>query len=325
MQKQKCSLTLYSNFLIANHNRYSGCELARVAPMQNLHHDAVSRWLFSSTFTPSELWNQVKSIVQPDRGYLIGDDTLLDKRYSRKNELAKKQYSGDEHGLVNGISIVNLLWAGDEAEIIPVDYRIYQRADDRKTKNAHFRDMLNRAETRGFSPLYTLIDTWYSGTKNLKHIRKKQWHFIGSLASNRLVHERPGAYIHIADLGLTDKQVRKVWLKEYGHVLVCKVVATNGDIVYLATSDLTLTDYETFTGHWDHRWDIEEFHRGVKQTTGIEKCYSVQAESQKTHIFAAFTAFIKLEKNRLLNQVSWYEQKAMIPRMAVTHYMWANA
>ncbi len=325
MQKQKCSLTLYSNFLIANHNRYSGCELARVAPMKNLHHDAVSRWLSSSAFTPPELWNQVKSIVQPDRGYLIGDDTLLDKRYSHQNELAKRQYSGDAHGLVNGISLVNLLWAGDEAEIIPVDYRIYQKENDAKTKNVHFRDMLNRAETRGFSPLYVLFDTWYASTKNLKHIRNKQWHFICSLASNRLVHERQGAYIPIADLGLTDKQVRKVWLKEFGTVLVCKVVATNGDIVYLATSDLTLTEYNTIMAHWDHRWDIEEFHRGVKQTTGIEQCYSIQATSQKTHIFAAFTAFIKLEKNRLLNHISWYEQKAVIPRMAVSNYMWANA
>jgi len=148
----------------------------------------------------------------------------------------------------------------------------------------------------------------------------------GGYRAAGLVHERQGDYYSIADLGLTDKQVRKVWLKEYGHVLVCKVVATNGDIVYLATSDLTLTDYDDFINHWQHRWDIEEFHRGIKQTTGIEKCYSIKAESQKTHIFAAFTAFIKLEKKRLSDNISWYEQKASISRNSTVNYLnWANA
>ena len=110
MQPRKCSLDLYANFLISNQNRYSGAELERVSPVPDLHHDAVSRWLMNTTFAPSDLWYQVKNLVQKDRGYLIADDSLLDKRYSRHNELARIQYSGNEHGLVNGICIVNMLW-----------------------------------------------------------------------------------------------------------------------------------------------------------------------------------------------------------------------
>ena len=41
--------------------------------------------------------------------YLIVDDSVQDKRYSRKIGLVKNQYSGAEHGLVNGIGIVNLV------------------------------------------------------------------------------------------------------------------------------------------------------------------------------------------------------------------------
>src|SRR3989338_5695899 len=126
MQPQKCSLKLYSNFLLANHNRYSGAELARISPIAGMSHDAVSRWLGQSIFTPSELWNQVKDLVQPSAGYLVCDDTTLDKSYSRKNELAKLQYSGNAHGLINGINLVNLLWTAGE-EYIPIDYRIYQK------------------------------------------------------------------------------------------------------------------------------------------------------------------------------------------------------
>lgn len=325
MQKQKCSLKLYTDFLIANQNRYSGPELSRVSPDIGMYHDSVDRWLSKSNFTPSDLWNKVKTIVDIKTGYLIGDDSLINKKYSRKNELAKKQYSGNEHKLVNGICLVNLLWTSGE-EYIPIDYRIYQKENDDKTKNDHFEDMLKRAKNRDFSPIYVMMDSWYSSIANLKLItRELEWNFICNLKSNRKVSIRQGSYISIADLDLADKQVRKVWLKEYGQVLVCRLVAKNGDKTYLASSDLDLTDYDDFTSHFNNRWKIEEFHRGLKQTTGIEKCSSIKSVSQQTHIFSSFTAFIKLETNRLKEHISWYEQKAIISRQSTISYLSANA
>lgn len=325
MPKQKCSLGLYTNFLIANHNRFSGVELSKSTT--DIAHDSVSRWLSRSTFTPSDLWSEVKGMVQQQTGYLIGDDSLLDKKYSRNNELAKKQYSGNLHRLENGICLVNLLWTGSLGEeYIPVDYRVYKKEFDDKTKNDHLQDMLKRAKDRGFSPFYVLFDSWYASVSNMKLVtRDMGWNFICNLKSNRQVSTRKNEYMSIADLDLTEKQVRKVWLKEYGFVLVCKIVDTNGDVTYLATSDLSLTDYDEYIDHHNKRWQVEEFHRGIKQTTGIEKCYSVKAESQKTHIFASFVAFIRLEKNKLKSGVSWYEQKAMISRTATIAYLGASA
>ena len=322
MRKQKCSLSLYSSFLIGNQNRYSGVELSKVA--DNMAHDSVSRWLSRFTFKPQELWNQVKDLVNPKAGYLVIDDTTLDKRYSRENELAKLQYSGDVHGLVNGINVVNLLWT-DEDRCIPVDYRIYQKDTDGKTKNDLFTELLKKAVKRGFSPLYVLFDSWYSSLENLKFIRSQGLKFICNLKSNRIV-SCDRVHISISDLSLSNKQVRKVWLKGFGQILVCKVVATNGDITYLATNDLSLTDYGEFTGHFQQRWNVEEFHRGLKQTTGIEKCYSTKAQSQKTHIFASFVAFVRLEAVRISESISWYEQKASITRFATANYInYANA
>lgn len=317
MQKQKCSLSLYSNFLIANKNRYSGLELSKV--VTGIAHDSVSRWLSRCSTRPSELWNQVKSLVDLTSGYLVVDDTTLDKRYSRENELARPQYSGNEHGLVNGINLVNLLWT-DLERCVPVDYRVYQKPQDGKTKNDLFHELLNKAKIRAFAPLYVLMDSWYSSLENLKFIRSQEWNFICNLKSNRIV-SCDRVPMAISDLALTDKQVRKVWLKGFGHVLVCQVVATNGDETYLATNDLSLTDYAVFTGHFQQRWNIEEFHRGIKQTTGIEKCYSIQASSQKTHIFASFVAFVRLEAVRISEHLSWYEQKASITRFATANYL----
>lgn len=317
MATSKCSLSLYSNFLIANHNRYSGLELSKV--VAGIAHDSVSRWLSRFSGRPSELWNQVKPMVHLTSGYLVVDDTTLDKRYSRDNELARKQYSGNEHGLVNGINLVNLLWT-DLTRCVPVDYRVYQKPQDGKTKNDLFQELLNKAKTRGFMPPYVLMDSWYSSIDNLKFIRSKEWKFICNLKSNRIV-SCDRVPMAISDLPLANKQVRKVWLKAFGHILVCKVVATNGDETYLATNDLSLTGYEMFLGHFQQRWNIEEFHRGIKQTTGIEKCYSIKARSQKTHIFASFVAFVRLEAVRITGHLSWYEQKASITRFATANYL----
>ena len=208
MRQSKCSLKLYSNFLIANHNRYSGVELSKV--VEDISHDTVSRWLLKSEFNAGALWQQVKASIDRETGYLVCDDTLLDKRYSRCNELARKQYSGNEHGLVNGITLVNLLWTNEE-QMIPVDYRIYQKEHDHKTKNDLFQEMIKKAKLRGFSPRYILMDAWYCGIDNLKYIRQQNWKFICNLKSNRTV-SRNRIQMAISDLNLTDKQVSKVWL-----------------------------------------------------------------------------------------------------------------
>jgi hypothetical protein len=48
--------------------------------------------------------------------------------------------------------------------------------------------MLDKAEERGFNPEYVIFDIWYASIKNLKYIRKKNWHFLTRLKSNRLVN-----------------------------------------------------------------------------------------------------------------------------------------
>lgn len=322
MQHQKCSLDLYVDFLVASQKQYSGLELSKVSPTP-MSHDSVNRWLRKNKLTPKMVWQSAESMVDPKMGYLIIDDTLLDKPYSRQTALAKKQYSGKHHGLVNGINLVNMLWTDGE-KTIPVDYRAYDPTRDGKTKNDHAQKMLNFAEKRGFSPNYVLMDSWYSSIDNLKNIEGKKWKWIAALKSNRLVSLNQGTYLSVRDLDWTKKIVRKVWLKAYGFVLVSKIVFPNGDITYIATNDLSLVNPETIESHSAHRWKIENFHRGIKQCCGIERCYSTLERSQRNHILCAFLAFLKLEWERIQKGVSWYEQKWSITRMATANYL-ANA
>ena len=97
-------------------------------------HDSVNRWLAQKKLTPKMLWQYAEPMVEKRIGYLVIDDTVLDKPYSQEIALVKKQYSGNHHRVVKGIDIVNLLWTDGE-KMIPVDYRIYDPTKDGKTKN----------------------------------------------------------------------------------------------------------------------------------------------------------------------------------------------
>lgn len=319
MQRQKCSLDLYVDFLVASQKQFSGMELSKVAP-ESMAHDAVSRWLAKEKLTPARVWQVSQALVDRQTGYLILDDTLLDKPYASKMALVKRQYSGKHHRVVQGIALVNLLWT-DGTRIVPVDYRVYAPAHDGKTKNDHGREMIGLANQREFRPGYVLLDSWYTGVDNLKMIAPLGWNWIGELKANRLVSLQQGEYLAVADLDWTDKPVHKVWLKAYGFVQVSQTVTPNGDVAYLATNDLSLSEAETLKDQYAHRWTIELFHRGIKQCCGIERCYSVKERSQRNHILCAFLAFLKLEWQRLQTAVSWYDYKWSIARRAVTAYL----
>src|SRR5665647_1427651 len=71
------------------------------------------------------------------------------------------------------IGLITLIWT-DGTTVIPVDFRIYNIDEDDKTKNDHFRDMIDKGEERGFNPEFVLFDTWYASVKNLRACLKIQ-------------------------------------------------------------------------------------------------------------------------------------------------------
>lgn len=61
------------------------------------------------------------------------------KRYISFIEVTQRQYSGNVHGLVTGIGLVNLVHrSGESGDFLPLDFRLYAPAQDGLTKNGHF-------------------------------------------------------------------------------------------------------------------------------------------------------------------------------------------
>jgi hypothetical protein len=76
------------------------------------------------------LWSEAQPHIDSQRGVLVVDDTVLDKPYANKIELAGKHWSGKHKRVVKGITLVTLLWTEGQSHI-PCDYRIYDNLNDK--------------------------------------------------------------------------------------------------------------------------------------------------------------------------------------------------
>lgn len=322
VRRPKCSKELYCQFLIAAQTNFTATRFEEICP-EDVAHDAITRFLSRTKLTPKVLWEYAEALVDKEEGFLVIDDTVLDHWYGKKIGLAKWQYSGTHHRVVHGIGLTTLLWTNrlpaKYSEHIPVDYRIYAPIEEGKTKNEHAREMLLLAHHRGLSPLYVLIDSWYASLDNLKLIRTLQWKFLAWVRRDRIVVPQPHVKKHISELSIP-KQGLVTHLRGFGEVKAFKLVTKKGDIDWLVTNDLSLTfpDIEKVAAR---RWKIEEYHRGLKQTTGVERCQSRTPRSQRTHIFCSILSFLALEKRREETGESWYESKSNIISHALFSYL----
>lgn len=292
----------YVEYLICTIGNFTSTNLAE--HLDQVSHDTITDYLQGEKLTARTLWELVEGlIIDSADAFLIVDDSVQDKRYSRFIELVKLQYSGAAHGLVRGIGIVNLVHsAGTEQDFYPIDYRIYAPDQDGKTKNDHFVEMLRNAVTdKQIRAKRILFDTWYASADNLKLVHRLGLTFFTTLKSNRMVSlSKEAGYIHLEQVTWTAEQLANgqlVKLKEVPFkVRLFKVVTTNGDIDWVITNspDETLTT-QVAQDVSDVRWQVEELHRGLKQLTGTEKCQCRKARSQRNHLACCYHAWLSLK------------------------------
>jgi hypothetical protein len=300
----------YIEYLIATVNNYTCSNLAEhLVDDQAMSHDAVTDFLHRGKLTPRTVWDTVNAAINntPD-AYLILDDSVHDKPYAKKIDLVKKQYSGVHHGQVNGIGVLSLVHTtGDPHALTPVDYRIFAPLQDGKTKHDHFREMLTRAVVdHGLQARIILFDTWYASVANLKHIHRLGRYFVTTLKRNRKVSlSKEEGYIHLDEIDWTSERLQhgvSIKLKEVPfRVQLFKVVAANGDIDWVITNlppddpQCPLTT-EVVTQHSDVRWQIEQFHRELKQLTGTANCQCRKARAQRNHFAYCYLALLAIHR-----------------------------
>lgn len=310
----------YIQFLLAAQTTFSCVEAAQTSGAQAdpPAHDAYTRLLLRQPPDPEALWHETQEHVDKKAGLLVLDDSTLDKPHARHMALVHKHWSGKHHKSVWGINLVTLLWTDGGAKL-PIDCRLSDTPTSGLSKNDYFQQMLTTANERGFSPAYVCFDSWYSGLPNLKAIQKHGWQFLCQLKSNRQVNPDETGDM---DVGLLSIPIegRLVHLRGFGLVRVFALVnADMEDPQFWATSDLDMSEAkrQQIAGE---ALAIEEYHRGLKQCCGVERCSARQEQAQRNHIIWAIRAFVRLEYQRLQTSKSWYESKKQLIRAAIRAY-----
>ncbi len=314
MNKSLCSKDLYCTFLRVTSQRYSALSLSEVSPI-DLSHDSISRWLTEAKCQPKDIWKEAENQVLSTSGVLIADETILDHNRSKKIELVRWQYSGTVHDIIKGIGMLNFLWVDDKNSVCPMDFRIYEPKEDGKTKNEHFREMLKLAKRREVKPEAVLANSWYSSLDNLKYIRDLGWNWVMGLKKNRVVNKGEKLEnLIIPEGGL------KVHLRGYGFITVFRLVARNGNTRYYGTNIENITKKEMIS-FVRKRWEIEVFHRELKQTCGLENCQARTSRSQRNHIVLSVLSWINLNYARKKHNLTLYRQQWNTIKTAIANQL----
>lgn len=309
----------YIAFLVATPSEGTATEMARCQPLRpgSPAHDAFTRLLNRLEPDAEALWREVRPLL-PTEGVLVFDDTVLDKPFARHMGLVAWHWSGRHRRVVQGINLVTAVWTDGDG-VWPCDYRLVDKATSPDTKNALLRAMLDAAAGRGLKPACACFDCWYSGLDNLKAVRRHGWAFLTQVRSNRRVNpDRTGnRSISACAIAATGTVVH---LEGFGLVKAFRIVATNGDTEHWITSDLGMSEAARL-GFAEHAWGVEEYHRGLKQHTAVDRCQTRQGNAQRNHIGFALRAFVRLEWHRFTTGVSWFAAKLGIIREAIRGFL----
>jgi hypothetical protein len=301
----KVSRLDYCQYLLVSQINYTLTNFADHS--ERLSHDAVNRYLRGARITPRLIWDNVRSqVVVTEQGYLIFDDTVLDKNYSHAIELVRRQYSGNAHGVIRGIGVVTCVYVNPERDQFwLIDYRIYAPDGDGKSKLDHVREMLQNVVYHKHLPFQAvLMDTWYATKDLMLYIESLHKIYYCPLKDNRQVDDSQGAqsYRRVDTLEWSELELsagKRIKIKGFPkeHKVQCfRVAVSTHRTDYVVTNDLAQDSTQATQKACGFRWKIEQLHREGKQLTGLERCQCRKARIQRNHIGCALLVWVRFKE-----------------------------
>lgn len=308
----------YCQYLLVTQINYT---LTNFAEHSNkFSHDKINRFLKGEKITPRLIWENVKSqLITTDSGYLIFDDTVLDKNFSFKIELVRRQYSGNAKKVIKGIGVVTCIYVNPVIDQFwLIDYRIYDPDNDGKTKLEHAQDMLiNAVHHKQLSFQSVLMDTWYATKKIMLLIESLNKQYYCPLKNNRQVDDSVNLqpYQRVDSLEWSNEELdqgKAIKIKGFPKqhkVKLFRVAVSTHRTDYVVTNDLTQNSTKATHQACGFRWRIEQLHREGKQLTGWEKCQCRRARIQRNHIGCALLVWVRLKYLAIANYSTVYQLK----------------
>jgi len=329
-------LDIYTDYLISSFGLTTGTGLSGLLDGA-ISHDRIQRFLAGPVKSGADFWKVVKPYVrqmQNEAGVLIVDDSISEKPYTDENEIICWHYDHSKGISIKGINFITALYHAQEVSL-PVGYHLVEKTEfytDKKTgkekrcspvtKNEVYQQLLRQAVHNQIPFRYVLNDVWFASAKNMMFIKHDiQRDFVMPLKTNRKValsleDKKQGQYVRVDSLALETDTAMTIYLESVDFPLhLVKQVFTNADdsigILYLVTSDLELT-YDEITTIYGKRWNVEPYHKSLKQNASLSKSPTKTVTTQSNHFFASLCAFIKLEMLKKTTHTNHFALKSKL-------------
>jgi hypothetical protein len=308
----------YCQYLLASQINYTLTNFAEHA--EKFSHDAANRYLAGDEIRPRLVWENVKGqVIQTPYGFLVFDDTVIDKNFSNNIELVRSQYSGNAHKVIKGIGVVTCVYVNPQIDQFwIIDYRIYDPDGDGKSKLDHMKDMLlNCVYQKELLFWAVLMDSWYASKDMMLQIESLGKIYYCPLKDNRQVDDSGGArpYQRVDNLSWTKneeqhgKQVKIKGFPGAHKVKLFRVVLSTQRTDYIVTNEMEQDNVEVVQDVCGFRWKVEQFHRETKQLTGLEGNQCRKARIVRNHIGCAILVWIRLKQVAVETQRTVYQVK----------------
>jgi Transposase DDE domain len=294
----------YCQYLLVSQLNYTLTNLADHC--EQCSHDALNRYLRGERITPRLVWENVRGqVVLTAHGYVLFDDTVLDKNYSFAIELVRRQYSGHAKAVSKGIGVVTCVYGNPDTEQFwLIDYRLYDPDGDGKSKLDHVREMRTNVVHQKHLPFQAvLMDTWYATKDLMLCMESLHKVYYCPLKDNRQVDDAGGerasqrvdALAWSAHALAHGQRIKiKGFPKDY-QVQLFRVAVSTHRTDYVVTNDQAQDSTEATQEVCGFRWKIEQLHREGTQVTGLERCQCRKARIQRNHIGCALLVWVRLK------------------------------
>ena len=276
----------YCQYLLVSQINYTLTHLGDHS--EQWSHDQVNRYLKRERITPRLIWENVHSQIEADRyGYVLFDDTVLDKRHSFAIELVRRQYSGNAKQVIKGIGVVGCVYVNPNTnQFWLIDYRLCDPDGDGKSKLDHLSEMLMNLVHHKQLPFHAvLMDSWYAAKALLLLIESLGKVYYCPVKSNRLVDDSGGETAYRRVDGIVWSEVEK----------------DNGKVVKLRGFPK------------QHRVKLFRVVASTRRTdyivTGLEKCQCRLARIQRNHIGCALLVWTRFNELALQTGQTVYQLK----------------
>jgi hypothetical protein len=317
-KKERVTRLDYCQYLLASQINYTLTNFADHA--EKFSHDAANRYLAGDEIRPRLVWENVKGqVIQTPYGFLVFDDTVIDKNFSRNIELVRSQYSGNAHKVIKGIGVVTCVYVNPQSDQFwIIDYRIYDPDGDGKSKLDHMKDMLLNCVYQKELPFWAvLMDSWYASKDMMLQIERLDKIYYCPLKDNRQVDDSGGnkSYQRVDSLSWTKteeqhgKQIKVKGFPGSHKVKLFRVELSTQRTDYIVTNEMKQDNVEVVQDVCGFRWKVEQFHRETKQLTGIEGNQCRKARIVRNHIGCAILVWVRLKQVAVETQSTVYQVK----------------